>query len=200
MKAEQLIQFEDAIAEDYKKGLIRNPIHLSGTGNEQELINIFKKIKKNDWVFSTHRNHYHALLKSNNPKWVKEQIYKSSMHINSRKYKFFTSSIVGGCIPIALGVALANRLKGSKDMVYCFIGDMASQMGIFHECIMYSDGRKLPIEYIVENNELGVETPTMYAWGTKWHNLELVKEIDYKRKHPHYGVYDKDGKRAWVNF
>ena len=193
MKKEDLIKFEENIKKDYESGLIRNPIHLSGTGNEQELINIFKKIKKNDWVFSTHRNHYHALLKSNNPKWVKKAIYKSSMHVNSRKYRFFTSSIVGGCCSIALGVALDLKLKKSKSKVYCFIGDMAARMGIFRECYDYAEGFNLPVQYIIEDNGLGVQTPTQKVWGKRWKG-DKTRIIRYRRKYPHHGA------GMWVNF
>ena len=58
----ELIEFEQEIKKIYESGKIKAPIHLSGN-NEDQLIKIFKKIKKNDWVFSTWRNHYHALLK-----------------------------------------------------------------------------------------------------------------------------------------
>ena len=60
----ELIDFELDIKKVYESGKIKAPIHLSGN-NESELIKIFKKIHKNDWVFSTWRNHYHALLKGN---------------------------------------------------------------------------------------------------------------------------------------
>jgi len=62
MNKEELIQFEDEIKELYLNAKIRSPVHFCG-GNEEQLIEIFKKVKKNDWCFSTHRSHYHALLK-----------------------------------------------------------------------------------------------------------------------------------------
>ena len=62
MNKKDLIAFEKKVQEAYEAGEIRAPVHLSGN-NEEQLIKIFKKIKKNDWVFSTWRNHYHALLK-----------------------------------------------------------------------------------------------------------------------------------------
>ena len=92
------------------KKKIRGPIHLSGN-NETQLINIFKKIKK-DWVFSGWRNHYHALLKGLDEDFITNKIIKGrSMNISSLNKKFFTSSIVGGIIPIALGVAYAIKKK-----------------------------------------------------------------------------------------
>ncbi|MHA1876751.1 MAG: thiamine pyrophosphate-dependent enzyme [Promethearchaeota archaeon] len=192
MKVKDLICFEEDIFKKYESGLIKNPIHLSGTGNEKALIKIFKKINKKDWVFSTHRNHYHALLKSNNKEWTKKQVIKSSMHINSKKYKIFTSSIVGGNLPIALGVALALKIKKSKSKVYCFTGDMGSRMGIFSECRNYAAGHNLPIEFIIEDNGLGVLTPTRETWGTCGTNM--CTTIKYERYYPHHGI----GK--WINF
>ena len=58
---EDLINFEKKVKEVYEAGKIRAPVHLSGN-NEDILIEIFKSVDKNDWVFSSWRNHYHALL------------------------------------------------------------------------------------------------------------------------------------------
>ena len=90
-----MINFETEIKKIYNKGSIRGPIHLSGN-NEDSLIKIFKKIKKKDWVLSTWRSHYHAILHGLNPSWVKKEILKGrSMGINNYKKKFYASSIVG---------------------------------------------------------------------------------------------------------
>ena len=70
---EKLIKFEEDIKRIYETGKIKAPIHLSGN-NEDPLIKIFKKIKKKDWVFSTWRNHYHALLHGISPDWLKKEI------------------------------------------------------------------------------------------------------------------------------
>ena len=67
-----LINFEKDIKNFYEKGKIKSPIHLSGN-NENQLLNIFKKIKKNDWVLCSWRNHYHALLKGINPNELKNE-------------------------------------------------------------------------------------------------------------------------------
>ena len=122
---QDLINFEKEIVSIYEKGLIKAPIHLSGN-NEDILIKIFKKIDiKNDWVFSNWRNHYHALLKGINKQKLKEMIINGkSMGINSKKHKFYSSSIVGGCLPVALGTALAIKIRKKKSKVWCFIGDM----------------------------------------------------------------------------
>jgi len=193
MDKNDLINFEKDIANEYENAKIHSPVHLSG-GNEEQLIEIFKDIKKEDWVFSTHRCHYHALLKSNNPEWLKKEIMENrSMHINSRKYKIFTSSIVGGIIPIALGTALAIKRKKKKERVWCFVGDMASEMGIFHECLKYARNFKLPITFIIEDNGIGCYTPTKKVWGGKTEYVDTIEKGNlnghyFKRKYPHHGV------------
>lgn len=192
MFAEDLIKFENEIIEGFKEGNTYGPVHLSG-GNEKELIEIFKNINKEDWVFTTHRSHYHALLKSNNPKWLKKEILSGySSHINSKKYKIFSSAIVGGCIPIALGTAMSIKLKGGSEKVYCFVGDMAAEMGQFNEAFKYALWNNLPIVFIVENNSMGCDTPTATAWGntTAFYAFKDKHLIvyNYIRVHNHYGV------------
>ena len=124
MKKKDLLKFEEKIKIIYESGKIKAPIHLSGN-NEEPLIKIFKKIKKNDWVLSTWRNHYHALLKGIPEKWLEKEIVNGrSMGINNLKYKFYSSAIVGGIIPIALGIAKGLKLKKKKNIVWAFIGDM----------------------------------------------------------------------------
>ena len=171
MNEKELIEFENDIAEIFNKGNIRAPIHLHG-GNEASLIEIFKDIKDTDWVFSTHRSHYHALLKGVPPELVKAEILNgNSICLRFPEYKFVTSAIVGGIIPIALGVAMAG------EKVWCFIGDMAAETGIFHECAKYAGNYNLPIHFIVEDNGFSVDTPTDRVWGYK-----------YSRKWPHSGT------------
>ena len=87
---EDLITFEKEISELFLSKKITVPIHLSG-GNEDQLINIFKSIKEDDWVLSTHRNHYHVLLKGYPKDEFKNLILSGeSMHIYSDKYKIIT--------------------------------------------------------------------------------------------------------------
>lgn len=195
-KSEDLIRFTENVVSNWEKGETYAPVHLSG-GNETQLLHIFRKIKKNDWVFSTHRSHYHALLKSGDRNWLMDQIINkgNSSHINSKKHKIFTSAIVGGNIPIALGVAAALKLKKSKSRVWCFVGDMAAEMGCFHEARKYAENFNLPIEFIIEDNLIGCETPTHKSWGYKIGNFRLKYiRYFYERINPHCGT------GAWIKF
>ncbi len=199
---DDLINFEKDIFNNYSEGKIKAPVHLVGStdkSQERFLINLFtEKINKQDYIFGTHRSHYIALLKSQDKKWVKSEILaKRSININSKKHKIFTSAIVGGNLPIALGTAMALKKKRSKNHVYCFTGDMASQMGIFYECWKYALGEKLPITFIVEDNKIGCYTPTKKVWKefADWgEDFNKIIYYNYKRKYPHYGT------GSWVRF
>ena len=189
-----LINFELDIKKIYESGKIKAPIHLSGN-NEDSLIGIFKKIKKNDWVFSTWRNHYHALLKGIPIDWLKKEIINGrSMGINNIKYKFYSSAIVAGTIPIALGVAKALKLKKKNQKVWVFIGDMTFETGMFHECYKYAKNHKLPLKFVVEDNNLSTNTPTNKVWVKKSKIPKDVIYYKYKRKFPHHGT------GGWVLF
>jgi pyruvate dehydrogenase E1 component alpha subunit len=189
-----LINFELDIKKIYEAGKIKAPIHLSGN-NEDSLIDIFKKIKKNDWVFSTWRNHYHALLKGIPIDWLKKEIIAGrSMGINNIKYKFYSSAIVAGTIPIALGVAKALKLKKKNQKVWVFIGDMTFETGMFHECYKYAKNHKLPLKFVVEDNNLSTNTPTNKVWVKKSKIPKDVIYYKYKRKYPHHGT------GGWVLF
>src|SRR3989338_5884817 len=125
---EELIAFEDEIKELYLNAKIRSPVHFS-KGNEETLIEIFKEINEEDWGFSTHRSHYHGLLKGIPKETVKKEILENrSIHLNNAEKKFFTSAIVGGILPIALGAAMAIKRKQGKEKVWVFIGDMCAEM------------------------------------------------------------------------
>lgn len=189
----ELQAFTNKIKDLFNEVKIRSPIHLS-LGNEDELIEIFKEVKESDWCFSTHRSHYHALLKGIPSDWLKNEILENrSIHINNKDYKFFSSAIVGGICPIALGVALGIKLKGKNEKVWCFCGDMAARTGIFYESVRYAEGFDLPITYIVEDNHYSVNTPTEETWGYGSKNGK-IRYYEYERRLPHSGT----GK--WLKF
>jgi len=117
-----------------------------------------------------------------------------SISLNFPEYKVYSSAIVGGAIPIALGVALS--LVGKKGRVFCFLGDMAAESGIFSESLKYSINMGLPIRFIIEDNELSVCTDTNIVWGKSKIKTEYpsdyVTYYKYKNKWPHAGA----GKRV----
>ncbi len=165
MTKDQLIAFENDIAAIYETGAIKGPVHLSG-GNETQLIDIFKEIRPTDWVFSNWRSHYHALLHGIPPEKVKAEILAGrSISLQFPEHRFYTSAIVGGILPIAVGVALAIKRRGGEERVWVFAGDMTARTGISYECQQYSEGHGLPIQFVIENNGRSVKTGTAESWG-----------------------------------
>ena len=163
---EKLINFENNIKSIYESGKIRSPIHLSGN-NENQLISIFKNIKKNDWVISSWRNHYHALLHGIPEKKLLNMILNNkSMGIISKKHNFYSSSIVGGGLSIALGIALAIKRSKKKNKFFIFVGDMTFETGTFYETYKYSKNFNLPLKFIVEDNN-GVLILQLIKFGKK---------------------------------
>ena len=193
----KLIKFENDIASIFNSGKIRAPVHLY-SGNENFLINFFKRIKKNDWVFCSWRSHYQCLLKGVPSKKLKKEIIEGkSISLCFPEHKIYSSAIVGGSLPIAVGMALSFKRKKSKNKVYCFIGEMTSETGIAHECIKYSRNKKLPIHFIVEDNGKSVCTDTRKTWSQKKLTYEKTSDkyvtyYKYHLKYPHAGA----GKRV----
>ena len=191
LTVQDLIDFEQKIANSYEQGKISGPVHLRN-GNEQQLIEIFATIGKNDYVFSTWGSHLHALLKGVPPHRVEAEINSgNSITLMFPEYKFFTSAIVGGTCPVATGIAWAVKQKKEKDHVYVFVGDMASFTGIFYETVNYAANFDLPITFIIEDNGKSVGTPTHKTWNCstdlyKYH--PKVKYYQYELGYPHSGV------------
>ena len=192
---QDLIDFENDIISHWENGEIRGPIHLSN-GNEKQLIKIFNKVGIEDWVFSTWRSHYHALLHGVEPSVLKHTILDGkSITIVDKDSKFYSSAIVTGTLPIALGVAKALKLQGSPNKVWVFLGDMAFESGIFYEVHKYARNYDLPLHFVVEDNGVSTNTPTLDTWGGIQREIpEDVIYYKYESKFPHYGT----GK--WVVF
>ena len=189
-----LIDFEVEVAKRYESGEVKAPIHLSG-GNEDQLIEIFKNINSDDWVFVPWRNHYHALLHGFDRQQLMDDIVAGkSMSTSSNINKFYSSAIVGGIIPIALGTAMALKRKNSDRKVWCFIGDMTFETGGFYECHKYAKNFDIPLQFVVEDNNLSVHTPTDATWNVKKDIPNDIVYYNYKNGYPHHGT------GAWVNF
>jgi pyruvate dehydrogenase E1 component alpha subunit len=191
---EKLIAFEQEIVDIWEAGKITGPVHLSN-GNEAQLIEIFKRIKETDWVFSTWRSHYHWVLKGLSADYGTELIKQGkSITLCDTDGKFYSSAIVGGTLPIALGVASALKKDGSDEKVWVFVGDMSFESGIFYEVHKYARNFDLPLYFVVEDNGVSTYTPTESTWNTKRDIPSDVIHYNYESKFPHYGT----GK--WIAF
>ena len=199
MTKDQLIAFEKRVAEAFERKEIKGPVHLSG-GNEDQLIKIFEEISPDDWLVTFYRNHYHALLHG----IPEEKLFQAicdghSMTLQFPEHRFFSTAIVGGQLPIAVGIAMALKRQGSKRKVWCFLGDMAGSIGAFHDAERFAGHNRLPIQFVIENNGMSCDSPTEDCWGLPYGELYAdcafyTRRYEYKRQHPHVGT----GK--WVVF
>ena len=185
---EELIAFEDRIGDLYMDNQLPFLFHLSG-GNEEQLIDIFKDIKEGDYVISSHRNHYHALLHGIPPEVVEDRIKNGrSMFIYDRERNFFVSAIIGGTPAIAAGIAWALKRKGSDQKVWCFVGDGTEDNGHLSEAVRYADGFDLPCKFIIESNDRSCEASNADRWGKTGHptwNSSSVIKYHYECTYPH---------------
>lgn len=189
MTSDDLIAFEDALADDFAAGLIKAPLHLAG-GNEDALLEIFKSIRPDDYVLASWRSHYHCLLKGVPPDELRAAIHAGrSIALCFPKQNVLCSAIVGGICPIAVGLAWAIKRRGEDRKVHVFIGDMTAMAGIFWESRRYASGHDLPIKWWIEDNELSVCTNTMVAWGKESANdFGNVIAYSYQLTRPHVGI------------
>lgn len=193
MKKIELINFEDEIAALFNEGKIRAPVHLY-SGNEDEIIKIFQKIRAQDWVFCSWRSHYQCLLKGVPKDLVRSEIMAGrSISLCFPEHRIYSSAIVGGVLPIAVGAAMSIQRRGEDSKVYCFMGEMTAETGIAHESIKYSRNHHLPIHFIVEDNAKSVCTDTREAWNQPRLSFEdadddYVSYYRYKTKYPHAGA------------
>ena len=187
-----LINFETDIANCFNEAKIKAPIHLY-SNNEDQLIEIFKDVKKDDWIFCTWRSHYQCLLKGVPPEELKQDILAGkSITLCYAKYRIYSSAIVTGNIPIANGVALDIKRKKENNHVWCFVGDMTSETGTFFENWKYAVNHDLPITFVIEDNNKSVCTETRKVWNCN--SLYFEKEnrkiiyYHYDSKYPHAGA------------
>lgn len=195
---QQLIDFEQNLARKYDDGEYPYLVHLSG-GNEDQLIELFHSVSPGDWVFSTHRSHYHYLLAGGSPDRLEALIARGkSMFVFDRKLNFYTSSILAATPSIAAGVAWALKRKGDRRKVWCFLGDGAEDEGNFYEAVRYVDGHELPCTFIVEDNDRSVSACKDERWGC--HNGgvpgKCVIRYHYEPTWPHGGT----GSGKWLQF
>lgn len=198
--AEQLIEFETGIKELWEAGELPFLTHLCG-GNEEELVRIFARISPGDWIFASHRAHYHALLAGIEPEEVEAKIRAGqSMFIYSKKHNFCVSAVLAGTCAIAAGVAWALREAGSDNRVWCFLGDGGEEQGHFYEAAMFVEGNNLPCMFIIEDNNRQVNTTKTERNRVYFGLDELFTCVRRYRYEPTYGHADTDKPRSEIKF
>ena len=159
-------RFEEASGRLYMQGKIKGFLHLY-IGEEAIAAGSISALDENDYVISHYRDHGHALTRGMDPKVVMAELFGKStgisggkggsMHLFDPSRKFMGGyAIVGGQLPIAVGLALAIKYKGENNVVLCFLGDGAVNQGTFHESMNLASLWQLPILFLLENNLYGM--------------------------------------------
>lgn len=154
--------FEDKLVDLYARGFAVGILHLS-IGQEAVAVGTCANLRADDLLFSNHRGHGHYLAKGGDMSAAMAELFGKktgcckgkggSMHIMDSKVGHMgATGIVGSGIPIAVGAALAAKLKQSKQVMVSFFGDGASNQGLFHEGLNFAALHKLPVLFVCENN------------------------------------------------
>ena len=172
-------RFEEKTAEMYQKARIGGFCHLN-IGEEATIVGTISALRPDDYVYSTYREHGHAIAKGIDPKAVMAELFGKetgtshgrggSMHLFSQKHRFYGGyAIVGEALPIACGSGYAINYKGTDEVVMSSFGDGATNIGGFHESLNVAKLWHLPIVFVCVNN--------LYGMGTAVNRASAVTEI-----------------------
>ena len=161
-------RFEERAAEMYARAKIGGFLHLS-IGEEATIVGSARALRDEDYLISTYRSHGHALVRGTPPERVMAELFGrvdgcsrgrgGSMHMFDLEHRFMGGyGIVGGNLPIAAGIALASDYKGTEEITLCVFGDGASNQGTFGETLNIAALWRLPVVFMVTNNQFGMGT------------------------------------------
>src|SRR5690242_7392218 len=160
--------FEERAGEMYAKAKIGGFLHLC-IGEEATIVGATQAMREGDYLLSTYREHGQALARGTHPNAVMAELFGrvdgvskghgGSMHLFDWERRFLGGyGIVGGNLPLATGVALACDYMGTDDAIVCMFGDGASNQGTFGESMNLAALWKLPVVFMVINNQFGMGT------------------------------------------
>jgi pyruvate dehydrogenase E1 component alpha subunit len=172
-------RFEEKTGQLYIQQKIRGFCHLY-IGQEALVAGAESAITPEDNMITAYRDHAHPIGRGMHPKYIMAELYAKatgcskgkggSMHLFSKEFNFFGGhGIVGGQIPLGAGIAFADKYKGNKNVTLCYMGDGAVRQGALHEAFNMSMLWKLPVIFIIENNN--------YAMGTSVQRTTNVMEL-----------------------
>ncbi len=173
-------KFEEKAGQLYIQQKIRGFCHLY-IGQEALVAGAVSATKPTDNYITAYRDHAHPIGLGMDPKYVMAELYGKktgctkgkggSMHMFSKELNFFGGhGIVGGQIPIGAGIAFADKYKGNDNVTLCYMGDGAVRQGAFHEALNMAMFWKLPVIFIIENNN--------YAMGTAVDRVSNVTNLN----------------------
>jgi pyruvate dehydrogenase E1 component alpha subunit len=175
-------RFEEKAAELYSATKIRGFMHLYN-GEEAVAVGVMQALHPEDAVVSTYREHGHALVRGISARAIMAEMYGKqegcsrgrggSMHLFDMKTRFYGgNAIVGGGLPVAVGLALADQMQNKQRVTWCFFGEGAVAEGEFHESMNLAALWHLPVVFVCENN--------LYAMGTALERSESVTQLTTK--------------------
>jgi pyruvate dehydrogenase E1 component alpha subunit len=161
-------RFEERAGEMYARAKVGGFLHLS-IGEEATIVGSARALRDEDYLISTYRSHGHALVRGTPPENVMAELFGrvdgcsggrgGSMHMFDLARRFMGGyGIVGGNLPIAAGIALASDYKATEEITLCTFGDGASNQGTFGETLNIAALWKLPVVFMVTNNQFGMGT------------------------------------------
>lgn len=183
-------RFEEKAAEMYTLGKIGGFLHLY-IGQEAVAVGAISTLREDDYVISAYREHGHCIMKGSDPKTVMAELFGKdsgvsggrggSMHMFDVEKRFMGGhAIVGGHLPLAVGMGYAIRYRGEDQVVLCFFGEGAVNEGAFHESLNIAALWKLPVIFLCENNRYGMGTPIERA-SALYHVYERACAYDMER-------------------
>ena len=175
-------RFEEKAAELYSAAKIRGFLHLY-IGEEAVGVGVMQALTPQDAVVATYREHGHALVRGVSAGAIMAEMFGKqegcsrgrggSMHLFDSKTGFYGgNAIVGGGLPLAVGIALADQMQKKPSVTCCFFGDGAVAEGEFHECMNLAALWRLPLLFVCENN--------LYAMGTRIDRAQAETELTRK--------------------
>ncbi|MDB9775263.1 pyruvate dehydrogenase (acetyl-transferring) E1 component subunit alpha [Vicingaceae bacterium] len=173
-------KFEEKAGQLYIQQKIRGFCHLY-IGQEALVAGAMSTLTDDDNMITAYRDHAHPLAKGVHPNAVMAELYGKvtgcskgkggSMHIFDKDKNFFGGhGIVGGQVPLGAGIAFADKYKGNKNVTVCYMGDGAVRQGAFHEALNMAMTWKLPVIFVIENNQ--------YAMGTSVERTSNVTDLN----------------------
>lgn len=163
-------RFEETVMEEFPSGVFFGTTH-TYLGQEANAVGVIGSLNEEDVVFSNHRCHGHFLAYGGDPRALFAELMGratgvcggrgGSQHLQWRN--FYSNGVQGGIIPVATGMALAEKFRDSGRVVVAFLGDGTLGEGVIYEALNMAALWKVPILYVVENNQIAQTTPINLA-------------------------------------
>jgi pyruvate dehydrogenase E1 component alpha subunit len=161
-------RFEERAGEMYAKAKVGGFLHLA-IGEEATIVGAVRAMRDDDFLISTYRSHGHALARGSDPNRVMAELFGredgvsggrgGSMHMFDAERRFMGGyGIVGGNLPLAVGMGLSADYRGTEEVTVCVFGDGAANQGTFGEALNLAALWKLPVVFMVTNNQFGMGT------------------------------------------